>query len=109
MSGLAARQVELVRALLAGGPVPEGFDAHRVGVEATALRSKRRGIAARLRPDLADRLDERFRPLFDTWAATHPKPVELSFRADLARFESWLYAEGHLERPRRRWRFARSR
>lgn len=100
---LAARQRALVRALLADGPVPEGFDPHRVGVEAAALRSKRRAIAAGLRPDLADALADRFRPLFDTWAREHPKPVELSFRADLDRFETWLYEEGHLERPRRRW------
>jgi hypothetical protein len=107
---LAARQHALVRALLAGGPVPAGFDAHRVGVEAAALRSKRRGIAARLRADLVDRLDERFRPLFDTWAADHPKPADLSFRADLDRFESWLHAEGHLARPSRgRWSRGKSR
>lgn len=103
---LAARQRELVRALLAGGPVPPGFDGHRVAVEAAALRSKRRSVAAQLRPDLVDRLDVLFRQLFDTWALDHPKPAHLSFRADLDRFESWLYAEGHLERPsrRRRWR-----
>ena len=100
---LAARQRALVRALLADGPVPEGFDAHRVGVEAAALRSKRRSIASGLRPDLADLLEDRFRPLFDEWARDHPKPVALSFRADLDRFETWLYDEGHLERPRRRW------
>ncbi|MBB4905164.1 hypothetical protein [Actinophytocola algeriensis] len=100
---LAARQLALVRALLAGGPVPDGFDANRVGVEAAALRSKRRSIASHLRPDLADLLEDRFGPLFDTWARDHPKPVELSFRADLDRFETWLYDEGHLERPRRRW------
>jgi hypothetical protein len=93
---LAARQLALVRALLAGGPIPAGFDTHRVGVEAVALRSKRRAVAARLRGDLADRLGERFGPLFDMWAIEHPKPADLSFRADLARFESWLTAEGHL-------------
>jgi hypothetical protein len=99
---LAARQAALVRALLAGGPVPDGFDARRVGVEATALRSKRRSVAAHLRPDLVDRLDDRFRSLFDTWAVAHPKPVDLSFRADLDRFEDWLYTFGHLEKPKRR-------
>ena len=100
---LAARQLALVRALLTVAPVPAGFDAHRVGVEAAALASKRRSIAARLRPDLADLLADRFGELFDTWARDHPKPVELSFHADLDRFETWLYDEGHLERPRRRW------
>lgn len=107
MSGreeLAARQRALVEALLAGAPVPAGFDERRVGVEAAALRSKRRAIAANLRPDLVDLLGDRFRPLFDTWAREHPKPVDLSFRADLTRFDSWLHEEGHLPRPRRRWR-----
>ena len=98
---LAARQLALVRALLTGGPPPAGFDAHRIGVEAAALRSKRRSVAARLRPDLADHLAERFGPLFDAWAIGHPKRADLTFRADLERFESWLHAEGHLERRRR--------
>lgn len=100
---LAARQLALVRALLAGGPVPAGFDPRRVAVEAAALRSKRRSIASRLRPDLGDLLEDRFGPLFDTWARDHPKPAGVSFRADLDRFEAWLYEEGHLARPRRRW------
>jgi hypothetical protein len=100
---LAARQLALVRALLAGGPVPSGFDVRRIGVEAAALRSKRRSVAAGLRPDLVDLLEDRFAVLFDAWGREHPKPVELSFRADVDRFEGWLYDEGHLERPRRRW------
>lgn len=108
---LAARQLALVRALLADGPVPAGFDAHRIEVEAAALRAKRRAIAARLRPDLADHLAERFAPLFDAWAIGHPKRADLTFRADLERFGSWLYAEGHLEprRQPRRWRSALGR
>lgn len=102
---LAARQRELVRALLAGGPVPDGFDAHRVDVEARSLRSTRRSVAARLRPDLIEALGDRFRPLFDAWAIDHPKPAGTSFRTDLDRFEAKLYADGHLEPPRapRRW------
>lgn len=102
---LAARQRELVRALLAGGPVPDGFDVHRVEVEARSLQSKRRSVAARLRPDLAERLGSQFRPLFDAWALDHPKPVDSSYRTDLDRFESWLYAGGYVEPPHapRRW------
>ncbi len=102
---LAARQLALVRALLAGGPVPAGFDARRLGVEAAALGAKRRTVTAQLRPDLADRLGPRFGPLFDEWAVEHPKRADTSFRADLDGFESWLYATGHLQRPapRRRW------
>ena len=85
--------------------VPAGFDAHRLGVEAAALRAKRRTVTAQLRPDLADRLGPRFGPLFDEWAVEHPKRADTSFRADLDGFESWLYATGHLQRPapRRRW------
>jgi hypothetical protein len=85
--------------------VPDGFDAHRVDVEARSLRSKRRSVAARLRPDLAESLGAEFRPLFDAWALDHPKPVDSSFHSDLDRFESWLYAGSYLEPPDepRRW------
>jgi len=87
---LAARQAELVRALLAGGPVPAGFDARRVRVEAAALHSKRRRVAEQLRPDLADALDDRFAELFDRWAAANPRRAGVSFRDDLAAFADWL-------------------
>jgi hypothetical protein len=82
-----------------------GLDAHRLDVEARSLRSTRRSVAARLRPDLAEALGDRFRPLFDSWAIDHPKPAGSSFRTDLDRFEASLYAGGHLEPPRapRRW------
>lgn len=86
---LAARQAELARALLAGGPVPPGFDARRVRVEAVALRNKRRRVAEQLRPDLVDALGDRFAELFDRWAATHPRRAGVSFRADLEAFEEW--------------------
>ncbi|MCT2585466.1 hypothetical protein [Actinophytocola gossypii] len=91
---LAARQAELVRALLAGGPVPPGFDPDRIRVEAAALHAKRRAVAERLRPDLADDLGEDFGTLFDTWAATRPRRAGVSFRADLADFASWLSSRG---------------
>lgn len=93
---LAARQAELVRALLAGGPIPPGFDEHRVRVEAAALNNKRRRIAEQLRPDLADALDDRFTELFNRWAASHPRRTGVSFREDLENFAAWLTREGHL-------------
>ncbi|TDV57573.1 hypothetical protein [Actinophytocola oryzae] len=89
---LAASQAALVRALLADGPVPPGFDPHRVRVEAASLRAKRRRVAEQLRPDLADALDDRFAELFDRWAADNPPT---SVHADLARFAAWLAEEGH--------------
>ena len=93
---LASRQAELVRALLAGGPVPTGFDEHRVRVEATALNNKRRRIAEQLRPDLADALDDRFAEVFDRWAATHPHRAGVSFHEDLESFAAWLSRHSHL-------------
>lgn len=101
MSDLAGRQAALVRALLAGGPVPPGFDPARVHLEAAALHAKRRSVAQHLRPDLTDALGDRFRPLFDEWAGAHPRRSGVSFRADLETFATWLTANGHLRR--RRW------
>jgi len=98
MADLARRQAELVRALLAGGPVPPGFDPDRVRIEARALHAKRRSVAERVRPDLADTLGDRFAPLFDEWASTHPRRTGVSFRADLDEFATWLTASGHLPR-----------
>lgn len=105
---LASRQAELARALLADGPVPAGFDPARVRVEARALHAKRRKVAARLRPDLAEALGERFAPLFDEWATGRPRRAGVSFRADLEQFARWLADAGHVRAPaRRRWRFRR--
>jgi hypothetical protein len=69
-SALAQRQEALVRALVAGGPVPPGLDPARVAVTADGLARKRaRGVAAlwpalRLVPDYEGR--------FATWAAGLP-------------------------------------
>jgi len=67
--GLAARQAELVAALVGGGDVPAGFDAHRVGAAAAALRRKRAGEVARVWPLLAASLGPRWPELFGAWAA----------------------------------------
>ena len=45
-SDLAARQAALVDALVAGGPVPAGFDADRLAVARRALVRKRAGAVA---------------------------------------------------------------
>ena len=101
---LAAAQAELLRALLADGDVPEGFDAERVRVEKRALLNKRRGIVEVLRPDVAAELGDRFRPLFDAYAGSHPKEVGTRFREDAARFAEWATARGELTPPKRkRW------
>ncbi|WP_367130546.1 hypothetical protein [Saccharothrix sp. HUAS TT1] len=105
---LAAAQAELLRALLAGGEAPAGFDPDRFRVEKRALLNKRRGIVEALRPDVAAELGERFRPLFDAYAADHPKEVGTRFREDAARFAEWAVARGELAPPKKKrwWRRA---
>ena len=65
---LAARQQELVSALVAGGPLPAGFAADRVGAAAAALRRKRAGEVARAWPLLAAGLGTGFTARFTPWA-----------------------------------------
>jgi hypothetical protein len=68
MTGLAARQAELVRALVAGGRLPAGFDPGRVGAAAAALRRKRAGEVAKAWPLLAAGLGAAYGPRFTAWA-----------------------------------------
>jgi hypothetical protein len=67
---LAVRQAELVAALVAGGPVPAGFDHHRVAATHRALVDKRRAAVARAWPALAD--TPGFADRFAAFAADRP-------------------------------------
>ncbi|SDM68085.1 hypothetical protein SAMN04488074_12542 [Lentzea albidocapillata subsp. violacea] len=106
---LAARQAELLNALLANGPAPTGFDEQRLGVERRALLSKRRGIVRMLGPEVADELGDRFRLLFDAYAAEYPRRAGSRAREDAAAFEEWCRACGELSEKRKaRWKFWQS-
>ena len=106
---LAARQAELLNALLANGPAPAGFDEQRLGVERRALLSKRRGIVRMLGPAVADELGDRFRPLFDAYAVEHPRRAGSRAREDAAAFAEWCRSRGELpEKRKARWKFWRS-
>ncbi|MCR3753606.1 hypothetical protein LX88_007615 [Lentzea californiensis] len=106
---LAARQTELLNALLANGPAPAGFDEQRLGVERLALLSKRRGIVRMLGPAVADELGDRFRPLFDAYAAEHPRRAGSRAREDAASFAEWCRVSGELSEKRKpRWKFWQS-
>ncbi|MCG8923123.1 hypothetical protein [Lentzea sp. CC55] len=106
---LAARQAELLTALLANGPAPAGFDEQRLAVERRTLLSKRRGIVRMLGPAVADELGERFRPLFDAYAVEHPRRAGSRAREDAASFAEWCRAAGELSAKRKaRWKFWRS-
>lgn len=97
---LAIAQAELLRALLADGPVPPGFDPERLRVEAEALLSKRRRVVAMLEPEACADLGDRFVRLFNEYGRAHPRQVGTRARADAAAFVEWSRQQGHLDRPR---------
>lgn len=108
---LAEAQAELLRALLTDGSPPAGFDPERLRVEANALRAKRRGVVAMLQPDACAELADKFVPLFNEFARTHPKSTGTRAREDARDFVAWAQEHGHLTKPRwwQRRRATRSR
>ncbi|MGW0663383.1 hypothetical protein [Streptodolium elevatio] len=86
----------MLAALVAGGPVPEGFDAERIRVQSVALAAKRREGVLRALPVLATALGDRWPRTFMEWARTHPKPAVGGSRADAVAFAKYLKARGEL-------------
>jgi hypothetical protein len=93
---LARRQAELVAALVAGAPVPPGFDAARVGAAQRALLRKRAGEVARVWPMLAAAAGDGWHRDFAAWAAGRAPQGSLRDGWDLAR--TWS-AAGRLAGP----------
>lgn len=87
---LAARQTELLTALVAGGPVPPGFDPAQVRAQATGLAAKRRDTAAKVAPELSRLLGEQYGPLFLAYARSRPQTG--GYRADARAFAEWALA-----------------
>lgn len=88
---LARRQSELLGALVAGGPIPAGFDPGRVEVQVLSLAAKRRDGVERAMPGLVAALGpERWPGEFTAWARTHPKPAEGGSRADAEAFAVYM-------------------
>jgi hypothetical protein len=96
MMNLAHRQAELVAALVAGAPVPPGFDPALVGVAQRALLRKRAGEVARVWPMLAAAAGGRWPEEFAGWAVGRPPQGSLRDGWDLAR--AWS-AAGRLAGP----------
>ncbi|HZM77037.1 MAG TPA: hypothetical protein VFC19_14980 [Candidatus Limnocylindrales bacterium] len=69
---LAERQAEVVRCLVAGGPVPPGFDPERLAATRKALLRKRSGEVGRAWPELAASYGERWHDTFAAWAEGKP-------------------------------------
>ncbi|GAA3764572.1 hypothetical protein GCM10022225_58260 [Plantactinospora mayteni] len=93
---LADRQAALVAALVAGAPLPPGFDARLVGVARSALLHKRAGEVARHWPLLAAGHGRSWRAVFAAWAAERPTSGSVRDGWDLARH---LAAEEALPAP----------
>jgi uncharacterized protein (TIGR04222 family) len=74
-----------VAALVAGGPLPAGFDPHRVGAARRALLRKRAGEVARAWPMLAAGHGPAWADAFAAWAAGRPPLGSLRDGWDLAR------------------------
>ncbi|MFF3560576.1 DUF692 domain-containing protein [Streptomyces sp. NPDC002574] len=85
---LALRQTALLSALVAGTPVPEGFDRVRVGVQSRALAAKRAGIVAKVAPELPEILGPVYRPAFLRYAAA--RPLGGGYRRDALDFAAHL-------------------
>ncbi|MFD8015803.1 endonuclease, partial [Streptomyces sp. NPDC059762] len=91
-------QAALLSALVAGTPVPEGFDVRRIGVQSRALAAKRASVVARFAPELPRILGAEFRPAFLAYARRRPMPG--SYRRDALDFVEGLLLDER--RPERR-------
>lgn len=97
MSGdLAAQQRALVAALVAGAPVPAGFDQRLIGIAREALLRKRAREVAQQWPLLAAGLGERWLATFADWAGGRAPQGALRDGWNLARS---LRAAGALTGP----------
>ncbi|WP_405620519.1 DUF692 family multinuclear iron-containing protein [Streptomyces sp. NBC_00076] len=94
---LALAQTALLSALVAGTPVPEGFDRVRLGVQARALGGKRADVVAKVAPDLPAILGSAYRPAFLAYA--HGHPMTDGYRRDALDFAEQVLLAGQLEDP----------
>jgi hypothetical protein len=91
-STLAARQRQLVSALVRNETAIESFDANRLAVASEALFRKRRRGIEKTWPNLARSLGESFAAQFREFAVKHPSPASGGPVAD-----GWEFA-CHLDR-----------
>ncbi|MBB4711797.1 uncharacterized protein (UPF0276 family) [Streptomyces luteogriseus] len=97
---LGLAQTALLSALVAGTPVPEGFDRVRVGVQARALAAKRADVVAKVAPELPVILGGEYRTAFLGYAQTHP--MTAGYRRDALTFAERLLSTGRPGDPQAR-------
>ncbi|MER7408279.1 DUF692 domain-containing protein [Streptomyces sp. NPDC000070] len=108
---LGLAQAALLSALVAGTPVPEGFDRVRVGVQARALAAKRADVVAKVAPELPEILGADYRAAFLAYAQT--QPMTDGYRRDALTFAEHLLSAGRpgdaaARRELREWWLERS-
>ncbi|MFK4101195.1 DUF692 domain-containing protein [Streptomyces sp. NPDC019531] len=91
---LALAQTSLLSALVAGTPVPEGFDRVRLGVQARALAGKRADVVAKVAPELPVILGAGYRSAFLAYA--QGAPMTDGYRRDALSFVEHLLLGGEL-------------
>ncbi|MFC9797277.1 DUF692 family multinuclear iron-containing protein [Streptomyces sp. NPDC127584] len=99
---VAVAQAALLSALVAGTPVPEGFDSRRLGVQSRALAAKRAGVVAKVAPELPEILGAGYRPAFLAYARS--RPMTGGYRRDALDFAEHLLIAGRPEDPAARRR-----
>ncbi|MFD9439974.1 DUF692 domain-containing protein [Streptomyces sp. NPDC060006] len=92
---LALSQAALLSALVAGTPVPEGFDRPRLAVQARALAGKRADVVAKVAPELPEILTGGYRTAFLAYA--HGHPMTDGYRRDALDFAEHLLFAAHVE------------
>ncbi|MGW2639787.1 DUF692 domain-containing protein [Streptomyces sp. NPDC001348] len=108
---LGLSQAAVLSALVAGTPVPEGFDRTRMRVQARALAAKRADVVAKVAPELPEILGEGYRAAFLGYA--QGQPMTGGYRQDALDFAGHLLSAGRCANPRvrrelREWWLERS-
>ncbi|NEA20569.1 DUF692 domain-containing protein [Streptomyces halstedii] len=85
-------QTALLSSLIAGTPVPEGFDHRRLAVQSRALAAKRADVVARVAPELPAILGDGYRPAYLEYART--RPLSGGYRRDALDFAEHLLIAG---------------
>lgn len=81
-------QAALLSSLVAGTPVPEGFDRARMRVQALALAAKRADVVAKVAPELPVILGGQYRAMFLEYA--RERPMSGGYRRDALDFAGHL-------------------
>ncbi|GGW20116.1 UPF0276 protein [Streptomyces capoamus] len=89
---VAVAQTAVLSCLVAGTPVPEGFDRVRMGVQSRALAAKRAGVVAKVAPELPVILGAGYREAFLGYA--RQRPMRGGYRQDALDFAGHLLKLG---------------